>query len=119
MTTMPEKLIILVLAFSLAQFSEGQREPRGRDGESEYALAFASFAPLNTDIFVADTDGGNARPLLPHPNLDYDASFSRDGRWVVFTSERHGSADIYRVKTDGSGLARLTDDPAFDDQGAL
>ncbi len=32
---------------------------------------------------------------------------------------RNGSADIYRVHADGSGLARLTDDGAFDDQGAL
>jgi Tol biopolymer transport system component len=83
------------------------------------ALAFASFAPLNADVFVADADGGNARPLLPHPALDYDASFSPDGRWVVFTSERNGAADIYRVHPDGTGLERLTDHRAFDDQGAL
>jgi TolB protein len=37
----------------------------------------------------------------------------------VFTSTRDGSADIYRAHPDGSGLERLTDDPAFDDQGAL
>jgi Tol biopolymer transport system component len=84
-----------------------------------YTIAFKSFAPNNTDIFIADADGSNARALLPHPALDYDASFSRDGRWIVFTSHRRGSADIYRVHPDGSGLERLTDDPAFDDQGAL
>jgi Tol biopolymer transport system component len=75
--------------------------------------------PLNTDIFIAAADGTNPRPLLSHPNLDYNASFSSDGRWIVFTSTRNGSADIYRVHPDGSGLARLTDNPAFDDQGAL
>ena len=37
----------------------------------------------------------------------------------MFTSERNGSADIYRVHPDGTGLERLTDDPAFDDQGTL
>lgn len=37
----------------------------------------------------------------------------------MFTSERNGSADIYRVHTDGSHLVRLTDHPAFDDQGSL
>ena len=87
--------------------------------ESNYSLAFASFAPLNTDIFVADADGSNPRPLLTHPKLDYNASFSRDGKWIVFTSTRGGSADIYRAHSDGSGLTRLTDDPAFDDQGSL
>lgn len=38
---------------------------------------------------------------------------------MVFTSHRTGFGDIYRVHPDGSGLERLTDDPAFDDQGAL
>jgi Tol biopolymer transport system component len=51
--------------------------------------------------------------------LEYNASFSHDGQWIVFTSERHGSADIFRVRVDGMALERLTDDPAFDDQAAL
>jgi TolB protein len=89
------------------------------DSEPVYEIAFASFAPLNTDLFVSDADGTNPKPLLPHPGLDYNASFSRDGKWIVFTSERDGSADIYRAHPDGGGLERLTDDPAFDDQGAL
>ena len=33
-----------------------------------------------------------------------------------FTSERNGSADLYRVKPDGTGLQRLTANPAYDDQ---
>ena len=86
---------------------------------SSNAVAFASFAPLNTDIFVADAAGGNAKPFLASSALDYNASFSPDGRWIVFTSERNGSADIYRVRPDGSGLERLTDHPAFDDQASL
>ena len=84
-----------------------------------YTLAFASMSPINTDIFIANVDGSNAHPLLPHPALDYDASFSCDGKWIVFTSERGGSADIYRVHPDGTGLEQLTDDPAYDDQAAL
>ncbi len=33
--------------------------------------------------------------------------------------ETAGLSDIYRIHPDGSGLERLTDDPAFDDQGVL
>ncbi|HVR61788.1 MAG TPA: hypothetical protein VMU50_07795, partial [Polyangia bacterium] len=87
--------------------------------DAEYTVAFASFGPLNTDIFIADQNGDNPKPLLAHPGLDYNASFSRDGKWIVFTSERDGSADIYRVHPDGSGLKRLVRDAAFDDQAAL
>jgi Tol biopolymer transport system component len=84
----------------------------------DYTIAYGSLGPLDTDIFIADGDGANAEAWLPHPALDYNASFSADGRWVVFTSERNGSADIYRARVDGSELTRLTADPAFDDQAA-
>jgi len=92
---------------------------QNRGSTPRYTIAFKNFAPNNTDIFIADRDGGHARPLVPETALDYNASFSRDGQWVVFTSHRSGSADIYRVHPDGSELKRLTDDPAFDDQGVL
>jgi len=87
--------------------------------DTTYQLAFVNFGPLNTDLFIADANGSNARPLLAHPGLDYNASFSHDGNWVLFTSERNGSADIYRVHPDGAGLEQLTNDPSFDDQAAL
>ncbi|ATY33482.1 PD40 domain-containing protein [Sphingomonas psychrotolerans] len=86
---------------------------------AEYEIAFASFAPLNADIFIADADGGNARPFLAHPEADANASFSADGRWIVFASRRAGSYDIYRARLDGSGLEALVSHRAYDDQAAL
>ncbi|MGH9558150.1 MAG: TolB family protein, partial [Bryobacteraceae bacterium] len=87
--------------------------------QPKYTIAYSGFAPLNTDIFIADADGRNPKPFLPSPAEDFNASFSRDGNWIFFTSMRDGSADIYRAHPDGTGLERLTDDPAFDDQAAL
>jgi len=84
-----------------------------------YAIAVASFAPLNSDVLIADADGRNARSLVADRSLDYNASFSPDGKWVVFTSTRGGSADLYRMHPDGTKLERLTDSPGFDDQGVL
>ena len=77
------------------------------------------WSPTRSELFIADADGSNARKLVAGLELDYNASFSFDGEWVVFTSERHGSADIFRVRANGMGLERLTDSPAFDDQAAL
>lgn len=87
--------------------------------EPTYEIAFASFAPLNSDIFIADADGSHARPFLPHAELDSNASFSPDGKWVLFTSRRAGNSDIYRGHPDGGGLEALVASPAFDDQAAL
>lgn len=72
-----------------------------------------------TTLYLASGDGHGEHPLLTIPGYDYAPSFSHDGRWVVFTSERGGSADIWRVRTDGSGLEQLTIDLAMDDQAAL
>ena len=86
---------------------------------SHYEIAFASFAPLNTGIFIADADGNNAKALFADPDLDSNASFSKDGRWIVFTSRRGGSSNIYRRHPDGTALEVLVNDPAYDDQAAL
>ena len=77
------------------------------------------YRPMRSELMIADADGKNPRKLTPGVELDYNGSFSSDGRWVVFTSERRGSADLFRVRTDGTGLEQLTDHPAFDDQAAV
>ncbi len=68
--------------------------------EPTYQLAFANFGPLNDEIFIADEDGNNAKPLVPGPANESNASFSPDGKWVVFTSNRNGPYDIYLVHPD-------------------
>ncbi len=82
-------------------------------------LQFSRVGPTRIGLFLANADGSSERALLPADSLDYTPSYSVDGKWIAFTSERGGSADIYRIHPDGSGLERLTDDPAFDDQGVL
>src|SRR4051812_31915258 len=77
--------------------------------------------PSQSELYIANADGTGERKLLQGSSFDYHASYSYDGKWIVFTSERsgYGQADIYRVHLDGSGLQRLTDDPALDDEAAL
>ncbi len=75
--------------------------------------------PGQVGLFVAGSDGSDEHPLLPGSETDYDPVWAPDGESIVFTSERDGSAELYRVKPDGSGLERLTNDPAYDDQAAF
>ena len=77
------------------------------------------WSPTRSELFIADADGSGAKKLVAGLAIEYNASFSQNGQWVVFTSERHGSADIFRIRVNGMNLERLTDDPAFDDQAAL
>lgn len=80
--------------------------------------------PSKLMLYVANADGSGERPLLPAQSVrEYDASFSPDGQWIVFTSERDGEgdgqADIWRVRPDGTGLERLTHDTSMEDAGVL
>jgi TolB protein len=42
------------------------------------------------------------------------ASWSADGTKILFSSNRSGNFEISAINTDGSGLIRLTDNPADD-----
>ena len=72
--------------------------------------------PSQIQLFVSNADGTAERPLVASDSLDYNPAWSPDGQWIVFTSERNGSADLYRVKPDGTGLQRLTTNRAYEDQ---
>ena len=84
-----------------------------------HRIVFNRIWPYETGLYIANADGRGERPLLQTAGLDYNPTWSRDGKWIVFTSEREGSADLYRVKPDGTGLERLTDHPGYDDQAAF
>ena len=73
-------------------------------GPCTQTIAFNRVEVGQPEIFVAASDGSNEHPLLPNPDRDYDAIWSPDGKSIVFTSERNGSADLFRVNPDGSGL---------------
>ena len=62
-----------------------------KGADDAYTIAFGSFAPVRPNLFTADGNGEHVKALLLNPDVDYNASFSRDGNWIVFTSERSGS----------------------------
>ena len=75
--------------------------------------------PGQLALFVAAADGGDEHALLDTKDTDYDPVWAPDNKSIVFTSERNGSAELYRVKPDGTGFTQLTKDPAYDDQAAF
>ena len=108
------------LPITLAMFA-GLAAETPEQGTIAVARTFGN--PGQVGIFIAASDGSGERPLLSSPGVgpgtDYDPVWAPDGSSIVFTSDRSGSADLYRVKPDGSGLERLTTDPAYDDQASF
>ena len=75
--------------------------------------------PGTMQLFIAASDGSDEHPLLAVPHDDYDAVWAPDGQSIVFTSDRNGPGDLFRVNADGSGLTQLTSDSAYEDQAAF
>ncbi len=66
------------------------------------------------DVFVADPSGENVVRLTDTPGYDAEATISRDGKKIIFTSLRDGDLDIYTMDADGSNVKRLTDKLGYD-----
>jgi TolB protein len=59
---------------------------------------------------------GSTRP--PAATASYDPAWSPDGRKIAFMSNRAGNPEIYVMNSDGTGVLRLTNNPAEDGQPA-
>jgi TolB protein len=65
------------------------------------------------DIYRANADGSDLRPLTRTPGYDAEATIAPDGR-IAFTSVRDGDMEIYSMDGDGSDVRRLTNRPGPD-----
>jgi Tol biopolymer transport system component len=85
------------------------------------------------EIYEASMDGKNLRNLTRAKGYDAEASYSPDGKWIAFASNRSAfegkmtpeeqkqferdasfMMDLYIMKSDGTQLKRLTTSPGYD-----
>jgi Tol biopolymer transport system component len=60
------------------------------------------------DIWTIDADGGSPRRLTRDPGNKQLPSWSHDGRWVYFRSDRAGAVEIWRIPVTGGTEERIT-----------
>jgi tricorn protease len=66
------------------------------------------------DLWTVPRTGGQARRLTSHPGDELYPKFSPDGKWIAFTGEYDGNADVYVMPAEGGEPRRLTYHPAND-----
>jgi hypothetical protein len=100
--------------------AQAQTEVAARPDSLVEGIIYTSLGPPNWDIYLFDGPDAEPRRLTDDPARDYNAVFSPDGRWVVFTSERAGNADLYALDLETGGEAvPLTRDEAMDDAASF
>jgi Tol biopolymer transport system component/predicted Ser/Thr protein kinase len=81
------------------------------DGRS---IAFDSQREDGTfDVYVIDAAGGPPRPLDPEASNEHRPSWSRDGRWIYFASDRTGRFEVWRVPAEGGRPRQVTTEGGF------
>jgi Tol biopolymer transport system component len=80
----------------------GVWSPDGRE------IVFYSSRSGNWDVWIAPSEGGEARQLTTGPAADRFPAWSPDGRWILFDSDRGGG----RLWNDTIGGGRLWRVPA-------
>ena len=66
------------------------------------------------DLWISSRSGGTARRLTAHPGDEVFPKFSPDGKWIAFTGEYDGNADVYVIPAEGGEPRRLTFHPGND-----
>src|SRR5262249_43613409 len=66
------------------------------------------------DIYTAKPDGSDIKRLTDSPGYDAEATITRDGKKIVFTSTRNGDLDIYTMNADGTSVKQLTHELGYD-----
>src|SRR5262249_16471226 len=62
----------------------------------------------DSEIYVIGAEGGSPRRLTDHKADDATPSWSRDGKWIYFSSDRSGEYQIWKMPAEGGAAVQGT-----------
>ncbi|MDF2177049.1 DUF5050 domain-containing protein [Aliiglaciecola sp. CAU 1673] len=112
--------LAVCLAISIAGCGVKNASPLSISSEkSSQRILFVSNQDGNREIYTVLLDGSSLERLTHNTRDDYEASWSPDGKAILFTSNRdNGNSEIYVMNADGSQQTNLSKWKGFDGQPA-
>ena len=69
-------------------------------------------APMKMELWVANSDGSNAKQITNYGCASFAPTFTPDGKKLLFSSNKHhcdsNDFELYTINLDGSGLEQVT-----------
>jgi DNA-binding winged helix-turn-helix (wHTH) protein/Tol biopolymer transport system component len=78
------------------------------DWTNDSHIVFTGRTVRSDTVWEIDDDGMGTRQILPESKRTESVSLPDDGAFLVFTSNRSGSLEIWRAARDGTDLVQLT-----------
>jgi Tol biopolymer transport system component len=76
-------------------------------------IAFDSRLEGHSDIFILNAEGGSPRRLTTENAENNIPTWSRNGEWIYFSSDRSGQWQIWKVPTAGRAAVQVTKKGGF------
>lgn len=91
-----------------------KKDLSGKDAGFTYGYSASPDGALisyheNYQIYIANKDGSEKRPIQTGNPFNFGPQWSVDGTWLLFVSGEHQHSNPYVVKRDGTGLKKLAD----------
>jgi serine/threonine protein kinase len=92
---------------------------------AQYGISYAPNGKLfyarktgeEVNIYSMNEDGSGEKQITSGAKTNYEPVATPDGRYVVFSSNRNGAFNLWRIDADGNNPVRLTDTQnAYDSQ---
>jgi len=70
-------------------------------------IAFHASGGHNRDVYIVSADGGNPHQMTS-TGINFAASWSREGKWIYFASDRSGQFQCWKMPSQGGPAIQIT-----------